>query len=101
MLFRSAAGSTPSRHLYQVLVERRDEVMLALNREGIYPGVHYRDNTLYRMYADQSKSCPRARRASERLVSLPLHLGLDRGDVARVAAALRRATARTARSAQG
>ena len=96
-----AAGATPSRHLYQVLVERRDEVMLALNREGIYPGVHYRDNTLYRMYADQGTPCPRARRASERLVSLPLHLGLDRGDVARVAGALRRATERTVRSAQG
>ncbi|HEY7573612.1 MAG TPA: aminotransferase class V-fold PLP-dependent enzyme, partial [Thermoanaerobaculia bacterium] len=43
-----APGCTPSRHLYQVLVENRDEVMVRLNAAGIYPGVHYRDNTLYR-----------------------------------------------------
>jgi dTDP-4-amino-4,6-dideoxygalactose transaminase len=84
-------GITPSRHLYQVLVDRRDEVMVALNRQGVFPGVHYRDNTLYRMYAEAEGTCPRARRASERVVSLPLHLRLRREDVQRVAAALREA----------
>lgn len=84
-----APGCTPSRHLYQVLVDRRDEVMLELNRRGIYPGVHYRDNTLYRMYAYGSGTCPRARRASERIISLPLHLRLTEADVDRVAATLR------------
>jgi dTDP-4-amino-4,6-dideoxygalactose transaminase len=88
-----APGVTPSRHLYQVLVERRDEVMVALNGERIFPGVHYRDNTLYRMYAQDAEPCPRARRASERLISLPLHLRLGREEVARVGAALRRAVA--------
>lgn len=84
-----AEGCTPSRHLYQVLVDRRDAVMVALNERGIYPGVHYRDNTLYRMYAAAEGSCPRARRASERLVSLPLHLRLTKQHVERVAMALR------------
>lgn len=82
-----APGCTPSRHLYQVMVENRDEVMVELNRRGIYPGVHYRDNALYRMYADCGQ-CPRARRASERLISLPMHLRLSDRDVARVAADL-------------
>jgi dTDP-4-amino-4,6-dideoxygalactose transaminase len=83
-------GCRPSRHLYQVLVEGRDEVMVRLNAEGIYPGVHYRDNTLYRMYAHASGSCPRARRASERLISLPLHLRMTEADTSRVAEALSR-----------
>ena len=83
-----AEGCTPSRHLYQVLVDRRDEVMVALNAGGIYPGVHYRDNTLYRMYAEAEGTCPRARRASESVISLPLHLRLKDADVRRVAAAL-------------
>lgn len=85
------AGTVPSRHLYQVLVDRRDEVMVGLNERGIYPGVHYRDNTQYRMYAEVpgAADCPAARRASERLISLPLHLRLSREDVARVGAALR------------
>jgi dTDP-4-amino-4,6-dideoxygalactose transaminase len=83
----------PSRHLFQVLVERRDEVMLGLNAREIYPGVHYRDNLLYRMYQDDQASCPRARRASETVISLPLHLRLSREDVRRVASALRELTA--------
>ena len=86
-----AAGCTPSRHLYQVLVDRRDETMVRLNESGVYPGVHYRDNTLYRMYARAGGTCPRARRASERLISLPLHLRLSEADVDRVVDELRRA----------
>jgi dTDP-4-amino-4,6-dideoxygalactose transaminase/RimJ/RimL family protein N-acetyltransferase len=86
-----APGSTPSRHLYQVQVDHRDAVMAAMNGEGVFPGVHYRDNTLYRMYQDAAGTCPRARRASDRLISLPLHLRMGRAEVVRVAAALRRA----------
>ena len=83
-----APGCESARHLYQVMVDRRDEVMLGLNQAQIYPGVHYRDNTMYAMYAGQP-SCPRARRASDRVISLPMHLQLDRDDVARVCATLR------------
>ena len=83
----TAPDCESARHLYQILVHRRDEVMVGLNAAQIYPGVHYRDNSLYRMYADQPP-CPRARRASERVISLPLHMQLDRADVDRVCAAL-------------
>lgn len=89
-----APGCEPSRHLYQVLVDHRDQVMLALNGHGIYPGVHYRDNTVYRMYADGQGSCPRARDASNRLISLPLHMRLTHADVRRVSAALRETVTR-------
>jgi dTDP-4-amino-4,6-dideoxygalactose transaminase len=82
-------GCTSSRHLYQVLVERRDETMVRLNENGIFPGVHYRDNTLYPMYASGAGTCPRARHASEHLISLPLHLRLGEADVDRVASTLR------------
>jgi dTDP-4-amino-4,6-dideoxygalactose transaminase len=88
-----AAGCTPSRHLYQVMVDRRDEVMVKLNAAGIYPGVHYRDNTAYRMYAEAAGTCPRAQRASDRIISLPMHLRLAPADVARVASELREAVA--------
>lgn len=66
----------PSRHLYQISVDRRDEVMLALNQANIFPGVHYRDNTLYRMYAYAQETCPRSMEASDKIISLPLHLRL-------------------------
>ncbi|MGH9387143.1 MAG: DegT/DnrJ/EryC1/StrS family aminotransferase [Vicinamibacterales bacterium] len=86
---RVAPDCESARHLYQVLVDRRDDVMVALNTAEIYPGVHYRDNGLYTMYADQPP-CPRARRASDRVISLPMHLGLDWFDVERVCDTLRR-----------
>ncbi|MFL6195936.1 MAG: DegT/DnrJ/EryC1/StrS family aminotransferase [Thermoanaerobaculia bacterium] len=88
-----APGVTPSRHLYQILVDDRDEVMVGMNRRGVFPGVHYRDNTLYRMYAYADGTCPRARQASERLISLPMHLRLGPEEVRRVAEAVRAAVA--------
>ena len=87
----TASDCESARHLYQILVDRRDEVMVALNREQIYPGVHYRDNSLYSMYADQPP-CPRARRASERVISLPMHMQLSEADVRRVCDVLTRVT---------
>lgn len=71
----------PSRHLYQIAVDRRDEVMLAFNQANIFPGVHYRDNTLYRMYAYAQETCPRSMEASDRIISLPLHLRLTYNQV--------------------
>lgn len=81
-------GCESARHLYQVLVDSRDDVMVRLNAEKIYPGVHYRDNSVYPMYSDQP-DCPRVRAASERVMSLPLHLQLEQSDVERVASTLR------------
>lgn len=86
-----APGCESARHLYQVMVDHRDEVMVGLNRAQIYPGVHYRDNAMYEMYADQP-ACPRARRASERVISLPMHLQLAQSDVQRVCDTLRELT---------
>lgn len=83
-----APGCESARHLYQVMVDRRDDVMVGLNQAQIYPGVHYRDNAMYAMYAGQPP-CPRAHRASERVISLPMHLQLERGDVDRVCETLK------------
>lgn len=80
----------PSRHLFQVLVADRDAVMGELRREKIYAGVHYRDNTEFRPYRGVSAPCPRARWASEHVISLPLHLLLSEEDVQRVGETLKR-----------
>jgi dTDP-4-amino-4,6-dideoxygalactose transaminase len=85
-----APGCESATHLLQVRVDRRDPVMLALNEHQVYPGVHYRDNTEYRMYSFAAGSCPNAARASREVISLPLHLNLSRGDVDMVCDLLRR-----------
>lgn len=70
-----------SGHLYQIIVENRDELMLALNSADIYPGVHYSDNTLYKMYAYAQGTCPHAEYVSNHVISLPMHLRLTFDDI--------------------
>ena len=78
-----ARGCESSRHLFQIQVDHRDEVMAALNSVGIFPGVHYRDNMLYRMFAGGAP-CPNAQAAGDRLISLPMHMRLSRLSVERI-----------------
>jgi len=76
-----ADGCESSRHLYMIETDNRDELLDVLNGSGVYPGVHYRDNTEYAMYAYADGTCPEARRMSGRIMSLPLHLKLTEADV--------------------
>lgn len=80
-IVRTAQNCESSRHLYQIHLENRDEMILALNGCGIYPGVHYRDNRDYRMFRQERDTCPNATRMSQRILSLPLHMRLTRKDV--------------------
>ena len=80
-----AEGCTPSRHLYQLLLKNRDEVLETLNKNDIYPGVHYRDNTHYNMYSCGDGKCPNARNASDSVLSLPMHMGVSKEDVSLIA----------------
>lgn len=75
----------PSRHLYQIVVPKRDELMTYLNTQGIYPGVHYRSNTNYKMYEYGAKNCPVANKYSDSIITLPLHLSLSTSDLEYVA----------------
>lgn len=71
-------------HLFQIMVEQRDELMLALNQQDIYGGVHYVDNTQYSMYSYAKDTCPKASYVSQHVVSLPMHLRLSYEDVMRI-----------------
>lgn len=84
-----SAGCVSSRHLFQIRVQQRDELMLALNRDEIYPGVHYADNRKYRMFKVEKDDCPSATRASAEVVSLPIHMRMTKSDVDAVVDAIR------------
>lgn len=73
-----------SHHLCQVVVPKRDVIIDSMNLDGIYPGVHYIDNTHYRMYRYGLNTCPNAQRLSDSLLTLPLHLEMTEKDVDRV-----------------
>ncbi|WP_144519511.1 DegT/DnrJ/EryC1/StrS family aminotransferase [Bacillus thuringiensis] len=68
-------------HLYIIQVKNRNELILALNEVGIYPGVHYRDNTHYSMYSYGRGTCPNSHIITEEIISLPLHLNLTKVDI--------------------
>jgi len=79
--------SVSSRHLYQIRVPEnlREKLLVYLNSQEIYPGVHYRVNTEYKMYNYGLLTCPNAERAAREVISLPLHLQLTDEDITRVA----------------
>jgi dTDP-4-amino-4,6-dideoxygalactose transaminase len=70
-----------SRHLYQIQVTNRDNILEYLNNNNIFPGVHYKDNTQYEMYSYGFGTCPNAHKASNELISLPLHLFLTNEEI--------------------
>lgn len=74
-------GCKSSRHLYVIDVDRRDDLIQKLNEKGVYPGVHYLDNTEYEMYRYAKGTCPMAHFMTNRIISLPLHLKLVKKDV--------------------
>lgn len=83
-----------SRHLYQIKVPNRNEVMEYLNANEIYPGVHYKDNTQYEMYSYAQGTCPNAHKSSEDVISLPLHMFLTNEDIKQVVKIVKKAVNR-------
>ncbi|WP_337911729.1 DegT/DnrJ/EryC1/StrS family aminotransferase [Vibrio cholerae] len=75
-----APNCESSTHLLQIRVNNRDELLIKLNENEIYPGVHYTDNSEYKMY-EKSGRCPRALKASNEIISLPMHMGITKEDV--------------------
>lgn len=80
----SQETTIPSRHLYQIRVNNRNNMMEYLNSNDIFPGVHYRDNTLYNIYDYGRGTCPISHTVSEEIISLPLHLYLTEKDIKKV-----------------
>jgi dTDP-4-amino-4,6-dideoxygalactose transaminase len=76
-----APGCESSTHLLQIRVKNRDELLVSLNENEVYPGVHYTDNTEYGPYEQPASLCPKARQASDEVISLPMHMGVTKSDV--------------------
>ena len=78
--------SKSSKHLFQIKVNenKREELINILYGEDIYPGVHYIDNTTYKMYNHAYGTCPNAHKFSNQLLTLPIHLDLTENDIKKV-----------------
>ncbi len=78
-----------AQHLFQIRVKNRDELLNHLQKNHIFPGVHYRDNTEYKLYEYGFNTCPQAQRISQEIISLPLHLHLTEEDVTHICNVIR------------
>lgn len=65
-----------SRHLFQIVVENREHVINELYKRNIFVGVHYKNNTRYKPY--EGTQLDNSEYYSERVLSLPLHLNLNK-----------------------
>ena len=78
-------------HQYAVRSPQRDALRAALEKDGVHCGVLY-PVPLHRQPAyAQQVSLPETERACAEVLSLPLHLGIRRDDVRRIAEAVRKA----------
>ena len=75
-----------SKHLFQIKVHesKRELLINKLYGEDIYPGVHYIDNTTYKMYNYAYGTCPNTHKLSNQLLTLPIHLDLVEEDIKRI-----------------
>ena len=80
----SSTTATSSRHLFQVRIPNRDQLLEELYENEIYPGVHYIDNTQYAPYKYGYGTCPNAHQASEEVLTLPIHMDVTLEDVVRI-----------------
>ena len=71
-------------HLYELIVEDREKLLDDLSREEVNCGVHYRDNTEYKIFAFGQGKCPKAHEVSQHLITMPLHLWLTNEDVNKI-----------------
>ena len=78
-----------SRHLFQAKATNRDALIQYLNDKNVGVGVHYRDNIHYAPYAYAEGTCPKARSASDHLISLPMHMGVTQENVEYIVDAVR------------
>lgn len=69
-----------SRHLFQIIVENREEVIDYLTKHQVFPGVHYRQNTEYLPYKIDF-NCKKSDYYSNRVLTLPIHTFLTKKDI--------------------
>ena len=70
-----------SQHLFQIVVENREQVINYLTKNNIFPGVHYRQNIEYEIFKKDIKNYPKSSYYSEHILTLPIHLELSKKDV--------------------
>lgn len=95
VLPQTAPGNVHVWHLYVIQVPQRDDVVSALNEQGIQAAIHYpvavHLQPAFRKYGYGAGDFPVAEAAAGRIISLPLYPHITHGQQERVADALKQA----------
>ena len=68
-----------SRHLFQIRVKERDKLMVYLNKNNIFPGVHYKNNLGYSIFKPYNNhDCDLSIEYANEIISLPMHCFLKK-----------------------
>jgi dTDP-4-amino-4,6-dideoxygalactose transaminase len=70
-----------SNHVFQIVIENRDDILTKLNEKNIFPGVHYMLNSEYKSYKEYTGNCPKSHYYGDRVLSLPVHLHMGKDEV--------------------
>lgn len=81
-ILQHETGRESSHHLYGILCEHRGQLAEELRLKAIITGNHYQRNDLYPIF--ESGNLPSAQLFSDKILTLPIHLGLSDSDVTRV-----------------
>ena len=80
-------------HLYVIRVDRRDEILAALNAQGIGAGIHYpfavHELGAYQWLGYRPGDFPVSERWARRCLSLPIYAELTDADVIRIIGAVK------------
>ena len=90
-----SADRRSSYHFFPLFFHYRDRVAERLRERGIFPGMHYRRNDRYPLFANCARrgELPGAAWYEAHELTLPLHLAMSDADVEEVIAAVNQATA--------
>jgi len=80
-IIKHSNSNETSQHLFQVVVNNRENIIEYLTKNNIFPGVHYRENIEYQPYKANKKDFPKSSFYSEHILTLPIHIGLTKNDV--------------------
>ncbi len=71
-------------HLFVIRVANRDKLVLKMNENNIFPGVHYFPNHLYTCYKPYTCELSNAETFWRQVISLPLHTELENKHIERI-----------------
>lgn len=88
-LLRHHDDRIPAYHFFTVLVDGRDEFCRKLHAAGVFVSIVHARNDEYSIFGGPRSDLPGIERFSKSYIGLPVHMGMDEDDAARIVEIIR------------